>query len=149
MGEVASSPEPVRFGPFTADMRTGELRNSGLPIRLPGQSFQILATLLSSPGELVTREELQRRLWPDHSFGDLDHGLNAAVNRVREALGDSAEAPRFIETLPRRGYRFIANVARIAGRSQRWMTPRSSPYLTSLSVWIGRPVRWWSVSRAV
>jgi Tol biopolymer transport system component/DNA-binding winged helix-turn-helix (wHTH) protein len=113
-------------------MRTGELRNSGLPIRLPGQSFQILATLLSCPGELVTREELQRRLWPDHSFGDLDHGLKAAVNRVREALGDSAEAPRFIETLPRRGYRFIGTIERGANAPRSAQLIIGSPPETAL-----------------
>jgi cholera toxin transcriptional activator len=82
----------------------------GLKVRLTGQPFQILVILLERPGELVTREEVQKRLWPGGTFVDFDRGLNAAVNRVREALGDSAENPRFVETLPRRGYRFIGHV---------------------------------------
>jgi Tol biopolymer transport system component/DNA-binding winged helix-turn-helix (wHTH) protein len=110
--DVAQSAEILRFGPFEVDLRSQELRRKGMRIRLPAQSFQVLATLLNRPGDLVTREELQRKLWPAETFGDLDHGLNAAVNRVREALDDSAEQPRFIETLPRRGYRFISPVER-------------------------------------
>ena len=99
-----------RFGVFEVDLRTGELRKQGLKLRLPRQSFAVLSLLLERPGELVTREELREKLWPVDTFVDFDHGLNAAVNRLREVLGDSAEAPRFIETLPRRGYRFIAEV---------------------------------------
>src|ERR1700751_3330178 len=95
------------FGPFEADLQTQELKKHGVRLRLPGQSFQILKMLLQRPGELVTREELQRALWPSDTYVDFDHGVNAAVNRGREALGDSAEKPCFIETLPRRGYRFI------------------------------------------
>ena len=104
----------VRFGRFELDPRTGELRRSGVRINLPEQPFQVLATLLDRAGELVTREELRQRLWQADTFVDFEHGLNAAVRRLREALGDSAEAPRFIETLPRRGYRFIAQVTRPA-----------------------------------
>jgi Tol biopolymer transport system component/DNA-binding winged helix-turn-helix (wHTH) protein len=109
-------PEPVhnsqilRFGTFEVDLRLGELRKSGIRIKLTGQPFQILLILLEHPGDLVTREQLQGRLWPSDTFVDFDRGLNAAINRVREALGDSAENPRFVETLPRRGYRFIAPV---------------------------------------
>lgn len=93
---------------FELDLRLGELRKNGLRVKLAGQPFQILAILLEHPGDLVTREQLQNRLWPSDTFVDFDRGLNAAINRVREALGDSAENPRFVETLPRRGYRFIA-----------------------------------------
>jgi TolB-like protein/DNA-binding winged helix-turn-helix (wHTH) protein len=100
----------VCFGVFEANLETAELRKQGVRIRLPGQSFQVLEALLLRPGELVTREELKQKLWPSDSFGDFEHGLNAAVNRVREALGDSSDNPRFVETLPRRGYRFIAPV---------------------------------------
>jgi DNA-binding winged helix-turn-helix (wHTH) protein len=100
----------VRFGVFEVELRTAELRKQGVRIRLPSQSFQILEALILRPGELVTREELKQKLWPADTFGDFEHGLNAAVNRVREALGDSSDKPRFIETLPRRGYRFIAPV---------------------------------------
>jgi Tol biopolymer transport system component/DNA-binding winged helix-turn-helix (wHTH) protein len=100
----------VRFGIFEADLRTGGLRRNGARIRLQEQPFQVLALLLAKPGELVTREELQSKLWPADTFVDFEHGLNAAVKRVRDALGDSADNPRFIETLARRGYRFIAPV---------------------------------------
>jgi Tol biopolymer transport system component/DNA-binding winged helix-turn-helix (wHTH) protein len=100
----------MRFGTYEVDLRLGELRKNGIRVKLTGQPFQILAILLEHPGDLVTREQLQRRLWPSDTFVDFDRGLNAAINRVREALGDSAENPRFVETLPRRGYRFIAPV---------------------------------------
>jgi Tol biopolymer transport system component/DNA-binding winged helix-turn-helix (wHTH) protein len=99
----------VRFGTFEVDVQSGELRKSGLKLKLSGQPFQVLAILLERPGEVVTREELQKRLWPD-TFVDVDHNLNTAINKIREALGDSAENPRFVETLPRRGYRFVAPV---------------------------------------
>jgi TolB-like protein/DNA-binding winged helix-turn-helix (wHTH) protein/Tfp pilus assembly protein PilF len=100
----------VRFGTFETDLNKRELRKSGLRIKLQGQPFEILVMLLERPGELVTREDLQQRLWPTDTFVDFDHGVNAAINRLREALGDSAENPRFVETVPRRGYRFIAPV---------------------------------------
>jgi len=103
-------PGIIRFGIFEVDLRAGELRRNGSKIRLQDQPFQVLALLLSKPGELVTREELQTKLWPADTFVDFDHGLNAAVKRLRDALGDSADNPRFIETLARRGYRFIAPV---------------------------------------
>src|SRR6202142_172136 len=98
----------VRFGVFELDLRAGELRKHGLRGRLQEQPFQVLAMLLQHPGEVVSREELQKRLWPADTFVDFDHGLNKAINKIRDALGDSAEAPRFVETVPRRGYRFIA-----------------------------------------
>lgn len=102
----------VQFGPYEADLHTHELWKYGTKIKLVGQPFEVLAILLSKPGELVTREELRDRLWPGDTFVDFNHGLNAAVNRLREALSDSADAPRYVETLPRRGYRFIALVER-------------------------------------
>src|ERR1700720_1959769 len=102
----------ARFGPFEVDLHTQELWKFGTRLRLVGQPFEILAVLLSRPGELVTREELRNRLWPADTFVDFNHGLNAAVNKLREALSDSAENPRYVETLPRRGYRFIAAVTR-------------------------------------
>lgn len=104
------TPGRVRFGTFDVDLRAGELRKGGVKIKLYGQPFNILAALLERPGELVTREELQQKLWASDTFVDFEQGLNKAVNRVREALGDDADKPRFIETLPRRGYRFIAPV---------------------------------------
>ncbi|MGH9863597.1 MAG: winged helix-turn-helix domain-containing protein [Candidatus Acidiferrales bacterium] len=102
--------EVIRFGPFEANLHSGRLRRQGLKLKLPVQSFQVLAMLLEHPGELVSREELSKKLWPDGTFVDFEHGLNAAVNRLREALADSAEQPTYIETLPRRGYQFIAPV---------------------------------------
>src|SRR5215831_11864232 len=106
MPETQSPLRPIRFGAFEADLRTGELRKDGVKLKFSGQPFQVLAILLERPGEVVTREELQRRLWPD-TFVDVERNLNTAINKIREVLGDSAETPRFVETLPRRGYRFI------------------------------------------
>ena len=100
----------ARFGVFELDLSAGELRKSGVKLRLQGQPFQVLALLLERAGEVVTREELQQKLWPSDTFVDFDHSLNTAVNKVREALGDSASSPRYVETLARRGYRFIAEV---------------------------------------
>src|SRR5215203_4681014 len=98
----------VRFGVFELDLNTGELRKAGARINLPEQPFQVLEALLQRPGDLVSRDELRQRLWPGETFVDFDQGLNAAVRRLRDALGDSAHTPRFVETLPRRGHRFIA-----------------------------------------
>ena len=103
-------PTIISFGTFEADLHTQELRKQGLRLRLPGQSFQILEMLLKRPGELVTREELQQVLWPSDTHVDFDRGVNAAVNRLREVMGDSADSPHLIETLPRRGYRFIGAI---------------------------------------
>ena len=100
----------ARFGLFELDLSAGELRRSGVKLRLQGQPFQVLALLLERAGEVVTREELQQKLWPSDTFVDFDHSLNTAINKVREALGDSASSPRYVETLARRGYRFIAPV---------------------------------------
>src|SRR4051812_36026674 len=99
-----------RFGPFEADLKTGELRKSGSRLRLQEQPFQVLAMLLARPGELVTREELRQQLWPADTFVDFDHSLNTAINKLRDALGDSPSDPRYIETLARRGYRFIGKI---------------------------------------
>ena len=112
----------VRFGTFEADLDARELRKSGVKIKLHGQPFELLAMLLERPSEVVLREDLRQRLWPTHTFVDFDHGVNTAVNRLREAMGDSAENPRFIETVPRRGYRFIAPV-----ESHASVLPGSNP----------------------
>src|SRR5438270_5609223 len=101
----------VQFGIFEVDLRAGELRRHGSRVKLQEQPFQILTLLLERPGELVTREELQKKLWPADTFVDFDHSLNAAIRRLRDALGDSAENPRFVETVARRGYRFLAPVS--------------------------------------
>src|SRR6266403_3755843 len=113
MEQTHRSPRNVRFGVFEADMEAGELRKHGLRLKLSEQPFQILAILVARPGEVVSREELRERLWPGDTFVDFDHGLNNAVMRLREVLGDSSDRPRFIETLPRRGYRFIAPIEEV------------------------------------
>jgi cholera toxin transcriptional activator len=100
----------ARFGVFELDLSSGELRKSGVRLRLQEQPFQVLALLLEHAGKVVTRDELRQKLWPSDTFVDFDHSLNTAINKVREALGDSASTPRYVETLARRGYRFIAPV---------------------------------------
>src|ERR1051325_10204853 len=100
----------LRFGVFEANLATGELRKNGVKIRLQEQPFQILVFLLVRPGELVTRQDLRDKLWSNDTFVDFDHSLNTAINKLREALGDSASSPRFVETVARRGYRFLVPV---------------------------------------
>src|SRR6187399_2869622 len=107
MPDHVGTSQVIRFATFEVDLQAQELRKGGLRLKLSGQPFQVLAILLEQPGAVVTREELQKRLWPD-TFVDVDHNLNTAINKIREVLGDSSESPRFVETLPRRGYRFIA-----------------------------------------
>ena len=109
MADVEHQLRLLRFENFEVDLRTGELRKGGVKQKFGGQPFQVLSILLERPGDVVTREELQKRLWPD-TFVDVDHNLNTAINKIREVLGDSAESPRFVETLPRRGYRFIGEL---------------------------------------
>lgn len=104
-------PQTARFGVFEVDLQSHELRKRGVKVKLHEQPFQVLATLLEHPGEVVSREELHRRIWPTDTFVDFDKGLNGAVNRLREALGDSADSPRFVETVPRQGYRFIGSLS--------------------------------------
>jgi TolB-like protein/DNA-binding winged helix-turn-helix (wHTH) protein/Flp pilus assembly protein TadD len=113
----------LRFGVFEMDLRAGELRKHGMQIRLQKQPFQVLAMLLEHPGEVVTREDLQKNLWAVDTFVDFDHGLNKTINKIREALGDSAESPRFVETVSRRGYRFLAEVKDVDGGSVPVATP--------------------------
>jgi Tol biopolymer transport system component/DNA-binding winged helix-turn-helix (wHTH) protein len=132
----APVPRLVRFGVFEIDLRSGELRKAGARLNLQQQPLQLLSVLLEKPGELVTREELRKRLWPDDTFVDFEHGLNAAVKRLRDTLGDSADSPRFVETVPRRGYRFIA--------------PTSDPNGPAVGTGRGAgrwPVRWaWAIA---
>jgi DNA-binding winged helix-turn-helix (wHTH) protein len=109
-----STTRRFRFATFEADVATGELRRQGIRIKLNAQPFQLLLLLLERPGQLLTREQISRELWPDGTFVDYEHGVNSALNRIREALGDSAGNPRYVETLARRGYRFIAPVECIA-----------------------------------
>jgi TolB-like protein/DNA-binding winged helix-turn-helix (wHTH) protein/Tfp pilus assembly protein PilF len=147
MGPAVPSSRTIRFGVFELDLRSGELQKQGRKIRLEGQPVQVLMCLLENPGELVTREELHRKLWPADTFVNFEHGLNAAVKRLRQALSDSADNPRFVETLPRRGYRFIAPVQivtgngasvpdpRLEGIDQEEVDPSNTPH-------ISKPPRW-------
>ncbi len=121
---MAGTGRVYRFGVYEADVRSGELRKGGQKLRLQDQPFQVLAVLLEQPGQVVTREELRQRMWPADTFVDFDHSLNTAINKLREALGDSAANPRFIETLAKRGYRFIAPVQGAeAGESPHPVSP--------------------------
>ena len=123
MAEASKSLGSVQFGPFELLLDTQELRKYGLPVKLSGQAIQVLIVLATRPGQLVTREELQRKLWPTDSYGDFEHGLNAAVNKLREKLGDSATTPTYVETLPGRGYRFIDTV----GTKRAWAEVSEQP----------------------
>jgi DNA-binding winged helix-turn-helix (wHTH) protein len=133
----------LSFDAYHVDLRTGELRKHGRKIRLAGRPFQILALLLEQPGELLTRKELQSRLWPADTFVDFEHGVNAAIQTLRRALCDSHKNPRYIETLPRRGYRFIGAVERIqAGAATKaassvWDVRQVAPAETR-SEWLGQ-----------
>jgi TolB-like protein/DNA-binding winged helix-turn-helix (wHTH) protein/Tfp pilus assembly protein PilF len=122
-----SSPPTLHFGRFELNIETGELRNSGTRIRLQGQSLQILLCLLEEPGRLWSREQLRSRLWPNGTFVEFDHSLNVAVNRLRERLGDSAEKPRYIETVPGVGYRFVAPVETASETPHPVLPERESP----------------------
>jgi len=124
----ATNVSPVRrFGAFEINLQSGELRKNGMRLRLSGQPFQVLAVLVERPGEMVTREELQSKLWPADTFVDFDHGLNNAVARIREVLDDSPDTPRYVETIPRRGYRFIADVSSsVAARGGQTSSPTGS-----------------------
>jgi DNA-binding winged helix-turn-helix (wHTH) protein len=115
---------PLRFGSFELDVRSRELRTGDTCIRLQEQPFEILCMMLERPGDVVTRDELRHRLWPDGTFVDFEHSLNAAVKRLRAALGDDADNPRFVETLPRRGYRFIGALAPDTGEDAGDSVPR-------------------------
>jgi TolB-like protein/DNA-binding winged helix-turn-helix (wHTH) protein len=137
---VGDESRTVRFGLFEVDLRTSELRKSGVKIKLQEQPFRVLVTLLERAGDVVTREELRRELWPTDTFVDFDHGLNAAVKRLRDALDDSAENPRFIETLPRHGYRFITVTAIPAEPTKsplrRWGLPLAAVAILLVAVFL-------------
>ena len=140
--------EILRFGVFEFDVRAGELRKQGMKLKLQGQPIEILALLLEHPGEIVTREELQKKLWPADTFVDFEHSLNAAVKRLRDALDDSADTPRYIETLARRGYRFISPVDSLApmaarSRNLRWIGLGAVAALALLAAFAGLNVGGW------
>jgi TolB-like protein/DNA-binding winged helix-turn-helix (wHTH) protein len=136
-----------RFGSFELDLRSGELLQSGVRLRLQGQPFQVLRILIEHHGEIVTRDELKRSLWPADTFVDFDDGLNTAIRKIRDALGDSSESPRYIETLPRRGYRFIGALETTdepapVGKRRRIAVAAAAVFViaaVALSIWIARP----------
>jgi DNA-binding winged helix-turn-helix (wHTH) protein len=138
MPDVNRFQAQVRFGAYHVDLRTGELRKHGQKVRLAGRPFQILAMLLEQPGELLTRKELQSKLWPADTFVDFEHGVNAAMQTLRRALCDSHKKPRYIETLPRRGYRFIATIdgANVAGPARSAVAIK--PHTRPAPAWIGK-----------
>src|ERR1700755_1785266 len=128
MQQTEIPPRNLKFAVFEVDLRAGELTRLGKRVRLQEQPFQLLVMLLEKPGVLVTREELHLKLWPETTV-DFDHGLNKAISKIREALGDSAESPRFIETVARRGYKFLADVsvidnAQVVSESEPEIAPR-------------------------
>src|SRR5215510_13158559 len=127
---LSTSQQVVRFGTFEVNLRSGELRKGGVRIKLHGQPFEILAMMLERPGQVVTREELRQRLWPTDTFVDFDHGVNTAIKKLRAALGDSADNPRFVETLPRRGYRLLAEVEGFQ-QSGDYLRSRPAPRVAS------------------
>src|SRR5579863_4237761 len=126
MQTAARSTNTVRFEGFEVDLRAQELYKAGRKIKLQVQPFQVLAMLLEQPGEVVTREEMQKRLWPADTFVDFDHSLNTAIKKLRQALGDDKKKPRYVETLPKRGYRFLAAVKGPAGTKQMGDSARSA-----------------------
>lgn len=130
----------VRFDAFEADLRAEELYKAGRKIKLQVQPFHVLAMLLEKPGEVVTREELQKRLWPADTFVDFDHSLNTAIKKLRQALNDDKKKPRFVETLPKRGYRFLATVKRPVASREPETTPAhaSATRAQAPSSWVGR-----------
>jgi len=127
MDPLRAPPPPVEFGPFAFDFRTRELRKHNVKLKLTGQPLEVLAMLLVHPGEMVTREELQRLLWPHDTVVDFELGVNNAIYRLRQALGDDSETPRYIETLPRRGYRLSPKSRRAPHRCPRPLLNRPRP----------------------
>src|ERR1700733_11006617 len=129
--------DTVCFGLFELELRTGQLRRNGSRVKLQEQPFQVLAQLLEKPGDVVTREDLRERLWPADTFVDFDHSLNAAVRRLRDTLGDTAENPRFVETVARRGYRFLAPV-----------NGGAHTVVSEIAITPPRPTHWWWIAGA-
>jgi DNA-binding winged helix-turn-helix (wHTH) protein len=137
MNAPADAPRTICFGVFELDLQTGELRRKGVKVALQEQPFRVLAMLVAQPGELVTRDALRRALWSEAVFVDFDHGLNKAVAKIRDALGDLAESPRYVETLERRGYRFIAPVEVVVPRRAPALACGDQPVVARLS-WNGQ-----------
>ena len=144
MPKPARSANLVRFDGFEVDLRAQELYKAGRKIKLQGQPFHVLAILLERPGDVVTREEMQKRLWPADTFVDFDHSLNTAIKKLRQALGDDLKKPRFVETLPKRGYRFLVSVKRPATSASVAAVPaaaREAAKDAAGSAWVGRVAR--------
>ena len=141
MAQPIRSANVVRFEGFEVDLRAQELYKAGRKIKLQVQPFQVLAMLLERPGDVVTREEMQKRLWPADTFVDFDHSVNTAVKKLRQALGDDKNKPRFVETLPKRGYRFLASVKKPATSSAAAEAQVATPAAAkdaAASAWVGR-----------
>src|SRR4029453_17187542 len=153
MGITPSGSQVVRFGDFTLDLRSGELLQNGGRLLLSEQPFRILALMVRQPGTLITRDDLRRVLWPEDTFVDFEHSLNAAIKRLRQALGDSATTPRFIETLPQRGYRFIGEldaepITAAQGETATLPTAKLEPTADAKRR-TDRLPRWWIVGASV
>jgi DNA-binding winged helix-turn-helix (wHTH) protein len=138
MASAAPVPSRIRFADYELDLRTAELRKHGRKIRLAGRPFQILAMLLEQPGEMITREEIRKRLWDADTFVDFDHGMNSAIRKLRDALGETAAKPRFIETFARRGYRFIGVVEGLESSKPRPQPTAAEPAAEPRPDWVGR-----------
>src|SRR5579862_3501033 len=138
--KASAGTREIRFGVYKVDLRSGELYKHGLRLKLQDQPFKILVLLLERPGDVVTREELRQKLWPADTFVDFDTSLNTAIKKLRDALCDSAEKPRYIETLPRRGYRFIAQVE--TGDSTVLATVHEKPAVVPLPTPVTVTKRW-------
>src|SRR6185436_620683 len=139
MPVVSNGNRLLQFGIFELDLKAGELRRNGSKVRLQEQPFQVLTVLLEQPGEVVSREELRNRLWPADTFVDFDHSLNAAIRRLREALGDSADSPRFVATVARRGYRFLVPVN--GKPAARWV--RAGLAVGAIALLVAVAFGWW------
>jgi TolB-like protein/DNA-binding winged helix-turn-helix (wHTH) protein len=131
----------IRFGEYEIDLRAGEIRKNGVRVHLQEQPFQVLLTLLQQPGEVVTRDDLRSHVWPKDTFVDFDHALNTAIKKIRCALGDNAGVPRYVETIPRRGYRFIASVESVGDESGVNTTDVLKPERPRMDAW---KRRWWA-----
>src|SRR5882762_4137773 len=142
----SSRPPKVVFGPFEFDPASGELRKHGYKVKLPGQPGEILSALIAHPGEVVTREDLRVRLWPGMSSGNFEHGLNAAVNKLRQVLGDTATEPRYIDTLPGRGYSFLTPISPASGAVLELVPARAAPASESRPSW--RRIVAWAIAGA-
>jgi DNA-binding winged helix-turn-helix (wHTH) protein len=149
---VSPAEDVIRFGLFELDLKAGQLTRNGTKLRLPQQPLQLLAMLLERPGEIITRDELRQRLWSSDVFVDFDHGLNKSIQKLRDALGDSAASPRYIETIPRVGYRFIAPV-------RNGTRPREPEFAVKMDHLAALPVapalapkrraRWWGLAASI